>query len=223
MRLLPYVARHKGEVLIGMVTQTGMGITGTLLPLILGVITDCLKGAQTPLAQLGRLTQISLGYLLPYYHPKDPRTLAVFASALVIVCAVQGVFSYATRQILIGLSRDIEYDLRNDLLAKLVQMEPEFYVRNRTGEVMSRCTNDLNSVRMVLGPGIMYSANTFATMLLAVVLMIWISPTLSMYVLLPVPVVAIVVWIFGQQIHGLYGKIQASLAVLSAKAQENLR
>src|ERR1039458_3108643 len=89
MRLLPYVARHKGEVLIGMVTQTGMGITGTLLPLILGVITDCLKGAQTPLAQLGRLTQISLGYLLPYYHPKDPRTLAVFASALVIVCAVQ--------------------------------------------------------------------------------------------------------------------------------------
>jgi ATP-binding cassette subfamily B multidrug efflux pump len=222
MRLRPYVTRHKTEVLIGFITQAGMGITGTLLPLILGVITDCLTGAETPLAQLGRLTRIALGPLLPYYHPKDPHTLAVFCSALVIICAVQGVFSYWTRQILIGLSRDIEFDLRNDLLAKLVVMEPEFYVRNRTGELMSRCTNDLNSVRMVLGPGIMYSANTIATMVLAVILMFWISATLSVYVLLPVPIVAVSVWLFGRQIHALYGKIQASLAVLSAKAQENL-
>ena len=222
MRLLPYVSRHKTEVVTGFLTQAGMGITGTLLPLLLGAITDCIKGAETPLAQLGRLTHITLGYLLPYYHPKDPHTLAVFSIALVVVCAFQGVFSYWTRQILIGLSRDIEFDLRNDLLSKLVEMEPEFYVRNRTGELMSRCTNDLNAVRMVLGPGIMYSANTMATMVLAVVLMFWISATLSMYVLLPVPIVAITVWIFGRQIHAMYGKIQASLAVLSAKAQENL-
>jgi ATP-binding cassette, subfamily B, multidrug efflux pump len=222
MRLSPYVTRHKLEVLIGFITQAGMGITGTLLPLILGAIADCIKGAETPLAQLGRLTHITLGFLLPYYHPRDPHTLAVFCSALVIVCAVQGVFSYCTRQILIGLSRDIEYDLRNDLLSKLVVMEPEFYVRNRTGELMSRCTNDLNSVRMVLGPGIMYSANTIATMVLAVVLMFWISATLSVYVLLPVPIVAVSVWLFGRKIHALYGQIQASLAVLSAKAQENL-
>jgi len=221
-RLFPYVMRHKTEVVIGFITQAGMGITGTLLPLMLGVITDCIKGAETPLAQLGRLTHITLGPLLPYYHPKDPRTLAVFCIALVTICAAQGVFSYWTRQILIGLSRDIEFDLRNDLLSKLVQMEPEFYVRNRTGELMSRCTNDLNAVRMVLGPGIMYSANTMATMVLAVILMFWISTTLSIYVLLPVPVVAVTVWLFGRQIHAMYGKIQASLAVLSAKAQENL-
>jgi ATP-binding cassette subfamily B multidrug efflux pump len=221
-RLGPYVARHKTEVAIGMLTQVGMGVTGTLLPLIMGAIVDCIKGAAAPLAQLGRLAQISLGFLLPYYHPKSPNTLAVFCSALIVICAIQGVFSYATRQILIGLSRDIEYDLRNDLLTKLVAMEPEFYVRNRTGELMSRCTNDLNSVRMVLGPGIMYTANTFATMVLAVVLMFWISPRLSAYVLVPVPIVAVTVWLFGRQIHALYGKIQASLAVLSAKAQENL-
>ncbi|HLJ24874.1 MAG TPA: ABC transporter ATP-binding protein [Candidatus Acidoferrales bacterium] len=222
MRLSPYVARHKGEVFVGLLTQIGMGITGTLLPLIIGAIVDCIKGADAPLAQLGRLTHISLGFLLPYYHPRNAHTLEIFCSALILICALQGVFSYWTRQILIGLSRDIEYDLRNDLLAKLVVMEPEFYVRNRTGELMSRCTNDLNSVRMVLGPGIMYSANTIATMVLAVVLMFWISTTLSAYVLLPVPVVAVTVWLFGRQIHALYGKIQASLAVLSAKAQENL-
>jgi len=222
MRLLPYVARHKTEVVIGFITQVGMGIAGTLIPLLLGAITDCIKGAETPLAQLGRLTQITLGPLIPYYHAKDSHTLAVFCTALVVVCAAQGVFSYWTRQILIGLSRDIEFDLRNDLLTRLVQMEPEFYVRNRTGELMSRCTNDLNAVRMVLGPGIMYSANTMATMVLAVILMFWISATLSMYVLLPVPIVAVTVWLFGRQIHAMYGKIQASLAVLSAKAQENL-
>jgi ATP-binding cassette subfamily B protein len=221
-RLFPYVARHRTEVLIGFITQAGMGITGTLLPLIIGAAIDCIQGAERPLAQLGRLAQISLGFLLPYYHPKSAQTLAVFCSALVIVCAVQGVFSYWTRQILIGLSRDIEYDLRNDLLSKLVQLEPEFYVRNRTGELMSRCTNDLNAVRMVLGPGIMYSANTAATMILAVVLMFWISARLSVYVLIPVPIVAVTVWVFGRKIHALYGKIQASLAVLSAKAQENL-
>jgi ATP-binding cassette, subfamily B, multidrug efflux pump len=221
-RLFPYVARHKKEVTIGFITQAGMGITGTLLPLLIGAIIDCIKGAQAPLAQLGRLAEISLGFLLPYYHPKSGQTLAVYCTALILFCAIQGIFSYATRQILIGLSRDIEYDLRNDLLAKLVTMEPEFYVRNRTGELMSRCTNDLNAVRMVLGPGIMYSANTFATMVLAVVLMFWISAPLSAYVLLPVPVVAVTVWLFGRQIHALYGKIQASLAVLSAKAQENL-
>src|SRR5579864_3096607 len=222
MRLAPYVRRHTGEVILGMVTQTGMGITGTLLPLLIGAIVDCIKGAASPLAQLGRLTQISLGFLLPYYHPKSGQTLAVYCTALILICALQGIFSYATRQVLIGLSRDIEYDLRNDLLDKLVVLEPEFYVRNSTGELMSRCTNDLNSVRMVLGPGIMYSANTIATMVLAVVLMFWISATLSVYVLLPVPIVAVSVWLFGRQIHALYGKIQASLAVLSAKAQENL-
>jgi len=222
MRLSPYVARHKGELLIGLVTQIGMGITGTLLPLMIGAIVDCIKGAEAPLAQLGQLTHISLGFLLPYYHPRNAQTLEIFCTALIVVCALQGFFSYCTRQILIGLSRDIEFDLRNDLLAKLIVMEPEFYVRNRTGELMSRCTNDLNAVRMVLGPGIMYSANTFATMVLAVVLMFWISATLSIYVLLPVPIVAVTVWLFGRKIHSLYGQIQASLAVLSAKAQENL-
>jgi ATP-binding cassette subfamily B multidrug efflux pump len=222
MRLLPYVSSHKGEVALGMLAQVGMGITGTLLPLIIGAIVDCIKGSEVPLAQLGRLTHVALGFLLPYYHPRSASTIAIFCTALILICAVQGFFSFWTRWILIGLSRDIEYDLRNDLLAKLVVQEPEYYVRNRTGELMSRCTNDLNAVRMVLGPGIMYSANTFATMVLAVVLMFWISARLSLYVLLPVPVVAVIVWVFGQQIHALYGKIQASLAVLSAKAQENL-
>ena len=141
--------------------------------------------------------------------------------ALAIV-ALKGLFSFWTRSILIGLSRDIEYDLRNDLLDRLLAMEPEFYVRNRTGELMSRATNDLNAVRMVLGPGIMYSATTLVTMVLAVLFMFQLSPSLSFWVLIPVPIVALSVRSFGRTIHALYEKIQASLATLSAKAQENL-
>ena len=130
--------------------------------------------------------------------------------------------SFSTRWILIGVSRDIEFDIRNDLLDRLLVLEPEFYVRNRTGELMSRATNDLNAVRMVLGPGIMYSATTLVTMLMAVFLMFKLSPSLTLWVLLPVPIVALVVRHFGQVIHELYEKIQASLAALSVKVQENL-
>ncbi|HEV3218628.1 MAG TPA: ABC transporter ATP-binding protein [Candidatus Acidoferrales bacterium] len=220
--LLPYVGRYKGSVLLGMLMNTGMGLAGTLAPLIIGAIIDLISGAQTPLAQLGRIGRLSLGPLVNYYKPGDMRALGIFCLALVGVIALKGFFSYWTRWILIGVSRDIEYDLRNDMLASLVRQEPEFYVRNRTGELMSRCTNDLNAVRMLLGPGIMYSSTTILTMVLAVVFMIVLSPHLSFWVLLPVPVVAVVTWYFGQIIHKLYGIIQAALATLSAKAQENL-
>ncbi|HET9399399.1 MAG TPA: ABC transporter ATP-binding protein [Candidatus Acidoferrales bacterium] len=220
--LIPYIKRYQAGVWLGMLMVAGMGITGILVPLITGAIVDLISGAAIPLQRLGRVGQMFLGPLPRLYHALDHHSLLIFCAALVVVILVKGVFSYYSRQILIGLSRDIEYDLRNDMLSALLKQEPEFYIRNRTGELMSRCTNDLNAVRMVLGPGIMYSATTIVTMLLAVVLMFYISPKLSLWVLLPVPAVAIVVWHFGQVIHKLYEKIQASLAVLSAKAQENL-
>src|SRR5262249_49077008 len=100
--------------------------------------------------------------------------------------------------------------------------EPEFYVRNRTGDLMSRATNDLNAVRMVLGPGIMYSATTLATMVLAVFFMAKLSWSLTLLVLTPLPFVVVSVKYFGQVIHRLSERIQAALGVLSTRAQENL-
>jgi ATP-binding cassette, subfamily B, multidrug efflux pump len=220
--LMPYLAQYKGSLALGFLMNAGLGITGVLAPILTGAIIDGLKKEPAPMAKLGHLGQLAIGPLLKYYHPGSRETLAIFCLALVVAIAVKGVFSYWNRWILIGISRDIEYDLRNDLLTALLRQEPEFYVRNRTGEIMSRCTNDLNNVRMVLGPGIMYSATTIFTMILSIVLMVALSPRLSVWVLLPVPVVAVVVWYFGQVIHKLYEKIQASLATLSAKAQENL-
>jgi ATP-binding cassette subfamily B multidrug efflux pump len=220
-RLLPYLARCKGKIAIGLVTLAAMGFVGTLQPLVFGVIIDCLSGNAQPLGRLGQ-TSPALAHLIPAYQPSSARTLMIYCLAALAIITLKGIFSYWTRSILIGLSRDIEYDLRNDILDRLLMMEPEFYVRNRTGELMSRATNDLNQVRMILGPGIMYGGTTALTMLLAVLLMFRLSPTLSFWVLIPVPLVAVAVRYFGKLIHDLYESIQASLATLSAKAQENL-
>ena len=221
-KLLPYIARSKGQVAVGMVTLAAMGIVGTLQPLAFGVIMDCLSGNAQPLGRLSQMSPRLVHFLIPAYAPSSVRTLIIYCVAALVIVALKGVFSFWTRWILIGLSRDIEFDLRNDLLDRLLMMEPEFYVRNRTGELMSRATNDLNAVRMVLGPGIMYTSQTIVTMLLAVILMFRLSPSLSLWVLIPVPVVVLATRYFGRTIHSLYETIQAALATLSAKAQENL-
>jgi ATP-binding cassette, subfamily B, multidrug efflux pump len=220
--LVPYVLRYKGGVTLGLLALAVMGIVGSIPQLIIGSIVDSLNSAPQPLSNLTGMVRHWLGFLFTFYRPLDRHTLSVYALLLIAIIAVKGVLSFWTRWILIGISRDIEYDLRNDLLSKLLKLEPEFYVRNPTGELMSRATNDLNAVRMVLGPGIMYSATTLSTMVLAVFFMLRLSPILTLWVLLPVPVVAFAVHYFGQVIHRLFERIQAAMATLSAKAQENL-
>ncbi len=222
LKLLPFLGRYKRGLAGGFLTLVLMGLAGALPPLYIGVIIDSLSGHKEPMSQLGRMGAALMHFLAPFYRPSDERTVLLCCGLLVAVICIKGLFSFASRWILIGISRDIEYDLRDSLLAHLLTLDPEFYVRNRTGELMSRATNDLSSVRMVLGPGLMYSANTMVTMILAIVLMARLSPALTLWVLAPVPVVAVVVRYFGRQIHALYEKIQAMLAILSARVQENL-
>jgi ATP-binding cassette subfamily B multidrug efflux pump len=220
--LLPYVARYQGRNALGLFALLMTGIVGSLPQLLIGVITDCLQGSAQPLATLTGASRAILHPLFALYAPLNRHALATFCLLLVGVMIVKGFCSFWTRWILIGISREIEFDLRNDLLGRLVRMEPEFYVRNRTGDLMSRVTNDLNAVRMVLGPGIMYTATTIATMVLAIYFMIKLSPSLTLWVLIPLPFVVVTVRYFGQIIHTLSEKIQASLGVLSTRAQENL-
>ncbi len=220
--LLPYVRRYKGMTALGLVTTTLMAIVGALPQLIIGVITDLLKGSPLALSTLSGTPRAILHPLFALYVPQSRHALGLYCAILVAVMLVKGILSYWTRSILIGVSREIEFDLRNDMLARLVRLEPEFYVRNRTGDLMSRATNDLNAVRMVLGPGIMYSATTISTMIFAIFFMIELSPALTLWVLLPVPIVAIAVRYFGEVIHRLSEQIQAALGILSTRAQENL-
>jgi ATP-binding cassette subfamily B multidrug efflux pump len=223
--LFPYLRRYPGGLALGLSATVLMGIIGNIVPLAIGIIIDVLAGSGRPFSNgvvVGALKANWLSTIIPFYQPSSRHTLGIYCVLLIGLIAIKGVLSFSARWILIGVSRDIEFDIRNDLLDRLLVLEPEFYVRNRTGELMSRATNDLNAVRMVLGPGIMYSATTLATMLVAVFLMFKLSSSLTMWVLLPVPIVAVVVRHFGKVIHELYEKIQASLAALSVKVQENL-
>ncbi|MFZ0411404.1 MAG: ABC transporter ATP-binding protein [Candidatus Acidiferrales bacterium] len=220
--LVSYVIRYRWMTSLGLLSLLLGSIVGALPQLLIGMITDSLQGAPRALATLAGESRAVLRPLLVYYAPHSRHALGILCLILVGVVFVKGFFSFWTRWILIGVSREIEFDLRNDLLAKLVTLEPEFYVRNRTGDLMSRATNDLNAVRMVLGPGIMYSATTVATMVFALYFMFRLSPILTLWVLLPVPLVAIAVWYFGQTIHRLSEVIQALLGALSTRAQENL-
>jgi ATP-binding cassette subfamily B multidrug efflux pump len=223
--LLPYLKRYPGGTALGMLCLVLTSLVGNVIPLTTGVITDVIAGSGRPFetSAHGQLMAGSwLSHAIPFYAPHSRHALGVYCLLLLVCVLLKGTFSFWTRWILIGVSRDIEFDIRSDLFNRLLLMEPEFYVRNRTGELMSRATNDLNNVRMVLGPGIMYTGQTLVTMILALMVMARLSGSLTLWILLPVPVVFVAVRHFGKVIHDLYEKIQASLASLSAKVQENL-
>jgi ATP-binding cassette, subfamily B, multidrug efflux pump len=147
--------------------------------------------------------------------------LLKFALAIIAVFVAKGIFQFLTRWIVIGISRDIEFDLRNDLFAHLERLSHSYYQRNRTGDIMARATNDLNAVRNLLGPAIMYSANTIVFTALAVGYMLRISPKLTIFAFLPLPVASIVIQYFGRRIHERFERIQAMFSDISARAQEN--
>src|ERR1700677_5220966 len=154
--LWPYVLRYKGMTALGLLTLGLMGLVGALPQLIIGMITDLVQGSPRTLATLSGFSRALLSPLFSIYAPFSRHALGLYCLILVAVMLAKGFFSFWTRWILIGISREIEYDLRNDLLARLGLREPAFYVRSRISDLLSRATNDLNAVRMVLGPGIMY-------------------------------------------------------------------
>jgi ATP-binding cassette subfamily B protein len=144
-----------------------------------------------------------------------------FAGLLIAISLAKGAFLYAQRWILIGISRDIEFDLRNELFRKLEKQDSGFYQRYRTGDIMARMTNDLNAVRMLLGPALMYSANTIFLSVFALVYLLHYSPYLTLVALAPMPLASILVQYFGSRIHTRFERIQASFSDISAQAQEN--
>jgi ATP-binding cassette subfamily B protein len=148
--------------------------------------------------------------------------LAMYAGLLLGVAMVGSVFRFLMRRILIGASRDVEFDLRNAFFARLQQMPLAYYQARRTGDLMSRATNDLNAVRMMVGPAVMYSSNTLLVFVVALILMSSIDARLTLMALLPLPLVTISVKYFGSAIHTRFEAIQAQLSDISAVVQEAL-
>jgi len=148
--------------------------------------------------------------------------LALYAGLLLSISLVRGLFLFLMRRIIIGASRDIEYDIRNDFFRRLEQLSLSYYHSHRTGDLMSRATNDLNAVRMMIGPAIMYSANTVLVFVVAIILMLTIDLRLTLIALIPLPFVSLSVRYFGSAIHKRFEAIQAQLSDVSAVVQEAL-
>jgi ATP-binding cassette subfamily B multidrug efflux pump len=147
--------------------------------------------------------------------------IVFLAGVFVAIYLIKGLFLYAQRWILIGISREIEFDLRNDLFRQLERQDANFYQKYRTGDVMARMTNDLNAVRMLLGPALMYSANTVFFTVGALYFLLRISPWLTLVAWAPMPLASILVQYFGRKIHDRFEKIQESFSEISSQAQEN--
>jgi ATP-binding cassette subfamily B multidrug efflux pump len=196
--LVPYLKRYRrGLILGGLCVLLTNGIA-VRYPLVLRKATDDLVH-----------TGVTSNKLLFY------------ASLIIGVFVAKGIFQFLTRWIVIGISRDIEFDLRDDLFAHLERLSYSFYQRNRTGDIMAKATNDLSAVRNLLGPAIMYSANTIVFTAFALYYMLRISPKLTLFAFLPLPVASIVIQYFGRRIHERFERIQAMFSDISARAQEN--
>ena len=195
--LIPYMRRYRWGYVRGTLACVATNIVAVQFPRVLGMAINRIEKGTTQ------------------------ELILVFALILVAISLVKGVFLYAQRWVLIGISREIEFDLRNDLFKKLETQDTDFYQRYRTGDIMARMTNDLNAVRMLLGPALMYSANTIFLSVFALFFMLRISPWLTLVALAPMPLASILVQYLGRRIHERFERIQASFSDISAQAQEN--
>ena len=171
-------------------------------------------GAALPLLIRGGVDSLLRGFSL--------RIVFELAAAVVVLSIFKGIFQYWMRVIIIGTSRDIEYDLRNELFSHLVTLSQDFYGRFRTGDIMARATNDLNAVRMMLGPGIMYWTETTLSAFLMITVMLWVDWQLTLIALIPAPLVSLVIILFGRRIHDRFETIQGMFSDISSRVQENL-
>jgi ATP-binding cassette subfamily B multidrug efflux pump len=196
--LFPYMRRYRWGYVWGSLSVVATNVISVQFPRVVGKAVDSLRDPST-----------------------THRAILFLAGLLVVIGITKGVFLYAQRWILIGISREIEFDLRNDLFRHLENLDSGFYRRYHTGDIMARMTNDLNAVRMLLGPAIMYSANTVMFTLCALFYLLHVSPYLTLIALAPAPLASLLVQYLGRKIHERFERIQAGFSEISSQAQEN--
>jgi ATP-binding cassette subfamily B multidrug efflux pump len=198
LHLLPYLGRYRFKVILGFLMVTLTVTTSMFSPWVLKYVIDGLR-------------QSIKESKLPFY-----------AALILGISILEGFFRFWMRRILIGVSREVEYDLRNDFLAHVQKMSISFLQSRSTGDIMSRATNDLNAVRSVLGPGIMYSMNTVTLVIISTSILLNLNWKLTLLAYIPLALVSFTVKKFGGQIHDRFESIQAQFSNLSTKAQENI-
>lgn len=197
-RLKTYLLRHKRDLIWGVVFSIGTNLSALLIPYVLRYAID---GLQTVI---------------------NKETLLLYALLIVLISIMGGFFRYLMTRRIVGLSFQIEYELRNDLFNHLQKLSLSYFHKIKTGDIMARATNDLKAVRMLLGPGIRNSLNTIIMGTAAIALMLVINPELTLYSLIPLPILTIAVTIFSSRIFRRFKKVQEQFSSISAGVQENL-
>ena len=195
--LFPYLRRYRRDFVWGGLSVVISNVIWIFFPQVIRIAIDDLN------------------------HGVTRQKIFLYAALLVAISFAKGVFLFLTRWIIIGISREIEFDLRNDLFRHLERQPAAYFQQHRTGDIMARMTNDLNAVRMLLGPAIMYSANTVLFSIGALYFLLRISPWLTLVALVPLPLVSVLVQVLGRKIHERFERIQAMYSEISAQAQEN--
>ena len=197
-RLLPYYRPYRRDVALGLLLVIGSAAVGSVPPWLLRAAIDAIRvGA-------------------PFTR------ILTLAGGIVSLALVAGFMHYWMRELLNGLSRRIEYDLRSDLFGRLTDLDATFYASHRTGDLMARLTNDISAVRMSAGPAVMYLANTVFGGLFALWFMLRIDPTLTGLALLPMALLPVAAIWAGREIHRRFEAVQEHFGVMTTMAQENL-
>src|SRR5580765_4026440 len=197
-RLLPYIRPYRHEFLLGLVCLVLCSAIFAVSPRVLQYAIDDLTVGVTR-AKLIR-----------------------YSALLLSIAGIGGYFRYQMRRIIISASRGFEYDLRNDFFAHLEKLPLAYFQANRTGDLMSRATNDLSAVRMMVGPAVMYLSTTLITAAVSLTLMFSLDARLTLQALIPLPFVSVAVKLFGTAIHTTFEQVQAKLSDMSAVVQESL-
>lgn len=203
LRLKPYLARYRKTLLLGLGTVIGSNLFTVFQPLFMGHAIDTLKES------IEASTSLSTDLLF-------------WAGLIVGFSVIAGFFTFLTRQTIIVVSRHIEFDLRNDLLAHLQKLSFSYFQNKPTGDLMAHATNDIGAVRNVLGPGIMYPSDTLMTFSMVLTLMLVKDWQLTLLALIPLPLVSIAVYYLGKVIHHRFTERQEQFSLLTTRAQENL-
>jgi ATP-binding cassette subfamily B protein len=197
-RLKPYFAKYKGAVVFGLFCVVIANAVTLAVPWVVKYAIDAIESG-VPASKL-----------------------ATYAWWILAITIVQGVFRFLMRRVLIGTSRKIEYDLRNDFFAHIQRLSFSFFNKTGTGDLMARATNDLNSVRDVVGPALMYSSSTIVAIIVSLYWMIRIDLVLTAVALALMPILAVIVNRMGKALHRAHRKVQDHFSFMSSMVQENL-
>jgi ATP-binding cassette subfamily B protein len=242
--LRPYLARYRRGLAAGVFCVFVTAVTANVVPLLVSKTMKHITSqsntlvARGPLfalealvaapsgmspllpaiwkAQGARVDNLAIRYMKPAHH------LYVFFLGILGFALFSALFRFYQRWVLIGISRKIEYDLRNDLFEHLLKMPPAYFDRMTTGDIIARATNDLNQVRSMLGPGLMYPVNAVFTMICALAGMAYLSPWLTLIALIPPVIMAVGTNRLVKMVHDRFAVVQEQYSRISTKAQENL-